>query len=201
VPLARTGVNRGSAGHHACVGEDRGEAGGREDTKSTAADDERHRHFHDGIRDEADHDGVGSSLNCCAFGHEVGHRHGQRVHVHETKERRGAVDAGLTEPLRRERHPEQDDLKDQGHLHGRAELQWIVVNTQRLANRGLIKEGQWADVTIFDLDALQDRATYDEPMLFPKGIDYVLVNGVVTIDHEKHTGAKAGKVLYGPGKN
>jgi N-acyl-D-amino-acid deacylase len=71
----------------------------------------------------------------------------------------------------------------------------------RLANRGLIKEGQWADVTIFDLDALQDRATYDEPMLFAKGIDYVLVNGVVTIDHEKHTGAKAGKVLYGPGKN
>jgi N-acyl-D-amino-acid deacylase len=71
----------------------------------------------------------------------------------------------------------------------------------RLANRGLIKEGQWADVTIFDLDALEDRATYDEPMLFAKGIDYVLVNGVVTIDHEKHTGAKAGKVLYGPGKN
>jgi N-acyl-D-amino-acid deacylase len=55
-------------------------------------------------------------------------------------------------------------------------------------------------VTIFDLDKLQDRATYDEPMLFPTGIDYVLVNGVVTIDHDKHTGAKAGKVLYGPGK-
>ena len=70
----------------------------------------------------------------------------------------------------------------------------------RLANRGMIKEGQWADVTIFDLDALQDRATYDEPMVFPTGIDYVLVNGVVTIDHDKHTGAKAGKVLYGPGK-
>jgi N-acyl-D-aspartate/D-glutamate deacylase len=71
----------------------------------------------------------------------------------------------------------------------------------RLANRGLIKEGQWADVTVFDLDALQDRATYDEPMLFPTGIEYVLVNGVVTIDHDKHTGARAGKVLYGPGKN
>jgi N-acyl-D-aspartate/D-glutamate deacylase len=70
----------------------------------------------------------------------------------------------------------------------------------RLANRGLIKEGQWADVTVFDLDALQDRATYDEPMLFPTGIEYVLVNGVVTIDHDKHTGARAGKVLYGPGK-
>ena len=70
----------------------------------------------------------------------------------------------------------------------------------RLANRGMIKEGQWADVTIFDLDALNDRATYDEPMAFPTGIEYVLVNGVVTLDHDKHTGAKAGKVLYGPGK-
>jgi N-acyl-D-amino-acid deacylase len=70
----------------------------------------------------------------------------------------------------------------------------------RLANRGSIKEGHWADVTIFDLDALDDRATYDDPMIFPTGIEYVLVNGVVTIDHDKHTGARAGKVLYGPGK-
>jgi len=70
----------------------------------------------------------------------------------------------------------------------------------RLADRGMIKEGLWADVTIFDLDKLQDRATYDEPMVFPTGIEYVLVNGVVTIDHDQHTGAKAGKVLYGPGR-
>jgi len=70
----------------------------------------------------------------------------------------------------------------------------------RLANRGVIREGNWADVTIFDLGALQDRATYDDPMAFPTGIDYVLVNGVVTIDHDKHTGARAGKVLYGPGR-
>jgi N-acyl-D-aspartate/D-glutamate deacylase len=70
----------------------------------------------------------------------------------------------------------------------------------RLANRGLIKEGHWADVTIFDLDKLDDRATYDAPMIFPTGIEYVLVNGVVTIDRDKHTGARPGKVLYGPGK-
>jgi N-acyl-D-amino-acid deacylase len=70
----------------------------------------------------------------------------------------------------------------------------------RLADRGMIKEGLWADVTVFDLDKLQDRATYDEPMVFPTGIEYVLVNGVVTIDHDQHTGAKAGKVLYGPGR-
>ena len=70
----------------------------------------------------------------------------------------------------------------------------------RLAARGAIKEGNWADVTIFDLDALQDRATYDEPTLHPTGIEYVLVNGVVTIESGKHTGARAGKVLYGPGR-
>jgi len=70
----------------------------------------------------------------------------------------------------------------------------------RLAARGTIKEGNWADVTIFDLDALQDRATYDEPMLNPTGIEYVLVNGMVTIENGKHTGARGGKVLYGPGR-
>jgi N-acyl-D-aspartate/D-glutamate deacylase len=70
----------------------------------------------------------------------------------------------------------------------------------RLADRGVIRDGAWADVTIFDLDSLDDRATYEHPMEFPTGIDYVLVNGVVTIDHGKHTGAKAGKVLYGPGR-
>ena len=69
----------------------------------------------------------------------------------------------------------------------------------RLANRGVVKEGNWADVTIFDLAALSDRATYEKPREYPSGIDWVLVNGVITIDHGKHTGAKAGKVLYGPG--
>ena len=69
----------------------------------------------------------------------------------------------------------------------------------RLANRGAIREGNWADVTIFDLDQLQDRSTYEKPMEFPTGIDWVLVNGVVTIDHGKHTGARAGMVLRGQG--
>ena len=69
----------------------------------------------------------------------------------------------------------------------------------RLANRGMIKEGNWADVTVFDLDAIQDRATYDRPMELPTGIEWVLVNGVVTIERGRHTGAKAGRVLRGPG--
>ena len=71
----------------------------------------------------------------------------------------------------------------------------------RLTGRGAIREGLWADVVIFDYDAIQDRATYDEPRLSPTGIDYVLVNGVVVIDHDKHTGARPGKVLYGQGRS
>jgi N-acyl-D-aspartate/D-glutamate deacylase/amino acid transporter len=69
----------------------------------------------------------------------------------------------------------------------------------RLANRGIIKEGNWADVTIFDLATLKDNATYDQPTLSPSGIDWVLVNGVVVIDHGRHTGARPGQVLRGPG--
>jgi N-acyl-D-aspartate/D-glutamate deacylase len=70
----------------------------------------------------------------------------------------------------------------------------------RLAGRGAIREGLWADVVVFDYATLRDRATYEEPRLSPDGIDYVIVNGQITIDHGKHTGVRAGKVLYGPGK-
>ncbi len=70
----------------------------------------------------------------------------------------------------------------------------------RLAHRGTIAVGNWADLTIFDYERLQDRATYERPMEFSTGIEWVLVNGVVTIDHGRHTGAKAGRVLWGPGR-
>ena len=69
-----------------------------------------------------------------------------------------------------------------------------------LASRGFIKEGCYADVVIFDYDKIQDNATYEHPFVFPSGIDFVLVNGQVVIDHGKHTGAKPGMVIYGPGR-
>ena len=70
----------------------------------------------------------------------------------------------------------------------------------RLADRGAIREGCWADVVIFDFERLQDRATYDQPVLGPAGIDYVLVNGQIVIDHDRHTGARPGRVIHGPGR-
>ena len=69
----------------------------------------------------------------------------------------------------------------------------------RIADRGLIREGMWADAVVFDYDKIQDRSTYEHPDVTPDGIDFVLVNGQVVIDHGKHTGARPGKVLYGPG--
>ncbi len=70
----------------------------------------------------------------------------------------------------------------------------------RLAQRGSLKEGQWADVVVFDLDALDDAATYEEPRKAPRGIDYVLVNGQVVMDHGRHTGVRSGQVIYGQGR-
>src|SRR5688572_21037825 len=47
----------------------------------------------------------------------------------------------------------------------------------RLGDRGLIREGLWADVVVFDYERIQDRATYEQPHVYPDGIEWVLVNG------------------------
>jgi N-acyl-D-aspartate/D-glutamate deacylase len=69
----------------------------------------------------------------------------------------------------------------------------------RLADRGMIREGMWADVTIFDLEALRDEATYEKPTEFARGVEWVLVNGGIVLANGAHTGATPGQVLYGPG--
>lgn len=69
----------------------------------------------------------------------------------------------------------------------------------RLADRGVIRVGAWADVTVFDLDRLADKSTYDKPMELATGVEYVLVNGVLVLDRARHTGATPGHVLRGPG--
>jgi N-acyl-D-aspartate/D-glutamate deacylase len=70
----------------------------------------------------------------------------------------------------------------------------------RIPSRGFIKEGLWADVVIFDYDKIQDNSTYEYPFRTPSGIDFVLVNGQIAIENGKHTGARSGMVVYGPGK-
>jgi N-acyl-D-amino-acid deacylase len=64
-----------------------------------------------------------------------------------------------------------------------------------LNDRGVIREGAWADLVIFNAQTVADRATYTDPHQYPEGIPYVIVNGVVVIDQHEHTGALPGKVL------
>ena len=77
----------------------------------------------------------------------------------------------------------------------------LPAQTMRLKDRGLLKEGYWADVVVFDPDAVSDAATYENPQQYAKGVPFVLVNGTVVIDNGNHTGARPGKIIYGPGKN
>ncbi len=66
-------------------------------------------------------------------------------------------------------------------------------------DRGLIREGLRADVTLFDPRTVIDRATFEDPHQYPDGIPYVIVNGVVVLDDGAHTGALPGEVLRGAG--
>jgi len=72
---------------------------------------------------------------------------------------------------------------------------------EHLTDRGLLKTGYFADITIFDPATIIDKATFTEPNQPSQGVDYVFVNGQLEYDHGKLTGAKAGRALRGPGWN
>ncbi len=64
-----------------------------------------------------------------------------------------------------------------------------------LQDRGRLQAGAFADITIFDPDRVLDKATYTEPFQDNVGIEYVIVNGQVVLDHNRHTGARPGRAL------
>ena len=66
-----------------------------------------------------------------------------------------------------------------------------------LKDRGLIMEGKFADILIFDENTIQDMSVYENPHQFTKGIEYVLVNGKLVINNGKHTGTRSGIALRG----
>jgi len=75
----------------------------------------------------------------------------------------------------------------------------LPAQRMRLLNRGVLKEGMWADLVVFDPDEIQDLATFEKPNQLSVGMDYVLVNGVPVIEEGKMTGALPGKALRGAG--
>jgi N-acyl-D-amino-acid deacylase len=69
-----------------------------------------------------------------------------------------------------------------------------------LDRRGLLREGYYADVVVFDPKTITDRATYNKPHQYAVGVKHVFVNGVQVLRDGEHTGAKPGRALWGAGK-
>ena len=75
----------------------------------------------------------------------------------------------------------------------------LPAQRMRLTDRGVLKQGMWADVVVFDPETVRDVATFDDPNRLSEGMEYVLINGVPVIENGKMTGARPGKVLRGAG--
>jgi N-acyl-D-amino-acid deacylase len=75
----------------------------------------------------------------------------------------------------------------------------LPAQKMRLADRGVLKNGMWADIVIFDPATIRDRATFENPNQLSEGMQFVLVNGIPVIEDGKQTEALPGKVLRGPG--
>ena len=69
----------------------------------------------------------------------------------------------------------------------------------KIDKRGLIKDGYYADIVLFDAMTIKDNATFAEPHQYATGMEHVLVNGVAVIKDKEHTGAFPGRVVHGPG--
>ncbi len=74
-----------------------------------------------------------------------------------------------------------------------------VATRLSLRDRGVLREGMAADLVLFDENKVAERATYENPHQVSAGIEHVFVNGVEVWAQGKHTGAKPGKALRGPG--
>jgi len=71
----------------------------------------------------------------------------------------------------------------------------LPANDFHLEGRGLLKPGNWADIVVFDPATVKDNSTYDDPHHYATGFAFVLVNGEVVVEQDKHTGARPGQAL------
>lgn len=74
-----------------------------------------------------------------------------------------------------------------------------VATRLSIQDRGILREGQYADIVIFDPETIIDRATFEDPHQLSVGMQHVLVNGIPVVRDGHHTGAKPGRVVRGPG--
>lgn len=76
----------------------------------------------------------------------------------------------------------------------------LPAETLHIQKRGALKVGYHADVVVLDTARVQDHATFEDPHQYASGINHVIVNGIPVVFDGEHTGAKPGRIIYGPGK-
>jgi N-acyl-D-aspartate/D-glutamate deacylase len=89
-------------------------------------------------------------------------------------------------------------VREAGHLRLEDAIRKMTsLNAAKLflTDRGLVRPGHYADLTLFDPARILDRATYEQPFAYNEGIEYVIVNGQLVLDRARHTGAKPGQAL------
>ena len=74
-----------------------------------------------------------------------------------------------------------------------------VATRLSIPDRGLLREGFYADITVFDPATIAEKSTFEQPHQLSVGVKMVFVNGTMVVRDGKHTGAKPGRVLRGPG--
>ena len=74
-------------------------------------------------------------------------------------------------------------------------LTGLPAEVLKLDRRGTLKEGNFADVVIFNPDTVKDKATYANPKQYPEGIETVLVNGVIALENGKQVNVLPGRLL------
>jgi dihydroorotase/N-acyl-D-amino-acid deacylase len=75
----------------------------------------------------------------------------------------------------------------------------LAAQRVKLDHRGMVKPDYFADLTLFNPETVRDVATFEDPNRPSEGIEYVLVNGVLSLEHGKLTGQVGGRPLRGPG--
>lgn len=80
-------------------------------------------------------------------------------------------------------------------------MTWAVAERLSIADRGQLHEGMYADVVVFDPKTIVDRATYEQPNQLSVGVRELFVNGVSVVEDGRHTGAKPGRIVRGPGSS
>ena len=91
-------------------------------------------------------------------------------------------------------------VRDQGTMSWEAAIHKLTAHAAarfRIGERGLLREGYWADLLIFDPDLIGERADFNDPYRYSQGIDFVVVNGKIAVEKGEVADGRAGQVLRG----